>query len=112
MLGEFDEHQLRWENRLLPYIPDLPADSLCQASLYRESGGLGLLPARVAAVPAYVGSKKAPRALWLIFRASHLSLTWPPASRRYSLRSMKSTTSTPRLTSSSHLYSKNLDTTR
>lgn len=37
---KFDERQIRWENRLLHDIPDVPADVLSQASLDREYEGL------------------------------------------------------------------------
>ena len=56
-LKEFDTRQNSWTNRLLPDIPALPPSSMQQASLDREDGGLGLLPASVVAIPAFVGSK-------------------------------------------------------
>lgn len=58
-LKEFDERKLKWENRLLPDIPDLSADALWQALTERDDGGLGLLPACGFEGSAYVRSKAA-----------------------------------------------------
>ena len=57
LVPEFDAQMERWLNALLPGVPQLDADALTQSSLDCCDGGLGLLPARVVAVPAFVGSR-------------------------------------------------------
>ena len=57
LLPAFDAQQERWLNSLLPGVPQLDADALAQTSLDVCDGGLGLLPACVVSVPAYVGSR-------------------------------------------------------
>lgn len=57
MLRKFDERQIRWTNRLLTDVPDLPADAFWPASLNLKDGGLKLLATRVVSVPVCVGSK-------------------------------------------------------
>lgn len=57
LLKEYDERQQGWTNRLLSDTPRLPLTLMQQASLDREDAGLELLPARVVAIPAFVGSK-------------------------------------------------------
>lgn len=52
ILREFDKLQLRLSKRLLPYILDLPAAFVWQASLNLEDGGLRILTSRVVAVSA------------------------------------------------------------
>lgn len=54
---EFDACQLRWANRLLSYMPDLPVNALWKTSLDLEDGEFGILPSCVVEVPSYVGSK-------------------------------------------------------
>ena len=57
LLAAFDAQQKAWINRLPPVAPDLPDESLVQASLDMRDGGLGHLPVRAVAIPAYVGFK-------------------------------------------------------
>lgn len=56
-LKEFGERQLRCTNKQLPDISDLSVPSIHQDSLDLEDGGQGVVPVRVFAVTAYVGSK-------------------------------------------------------
>eukprot|EP00173_Palmaria_palmata_P003117 Plantae.Rhodophyta-Palmaria_palmata.ctg32391.p3 GENE.Plantae.Rhodophyta-Palmaria_palmata.ctg32391~~Plantae.Rhodophyta-Palmaria_palmata.ctg32391.p3 ORF type:complete len:124 (-),score=2.26 Plantae.Rhodophyta-Palmaria_palmata.ctg32391:125-496(-) len=57
MMGVYDQAQRYWLNRLLPGIPELPRDSIEQASLDRVDRGLGLVPATIVAIPPNVVSK-------------------------------------------------------
>ena len=57
LVPAFDAQQEYWLNALLPGIPQLDDGALQQSSLDTCDGGLGLLPARVVAIPAFIGSK-------------------------------------------------------
>ena len=57
LVTAFDSQMEHWLNALLPGVPQLNSDAITQSSLDLCDGGLGLVPARVVAVPAFVGSR-------------------------------------------------------
>lgn len=74
LLDEYDAPKYAWTDHLLPEIPSLPEDSHIHASLDREYGGLGLLPARVVATPAeFVSKADTARAVAMLPRQRSLS---------------------------------------